>query len=140
MNRNHEAGMRRDLRQMSDECILRAKARETIRARKLPNRCPDRTWGGPGDGACCAICNVSVSQDEVELEIEFFRGSNHRDPDKYHVHVHCFAAWELERHLVERPAEAIFSGNPPRRPLPEPPDTGSITRRERYTQFKRGPA
>lgn len=132
--------MRGDLSQMSDECSLRARAREAIRARKLPNRCPDRTWGGPGDGACCAICNATVGQDEVELEIEFFQGSNHRDPDKYHVHVRCFAAWELERQNLEPPAEAISSSNPPRRPLPEPPDTGSIACRERHTQYNRGPA
>ena len=41
---------------MIDECTLREKVREVLQAEKLPNRRPDRTWGGPGVGADCAIC------------------------------------------------------------------------------------
>jgi hypothetical protein len=41
---------------MSDELILREKAREAIRSGKLPGRRPDRTWAGPGLGVACAIC------------------------------------------------------------------------------------
>ena len=58
---------------------------------------PDRTWGGPGVGASCAVCEVPVTKTELEFEIQFA----HYDPtpglDKFHLHVRCFAAWEFER-------------------------------------------
>jgi hypothetical protein len=82
---------------MSDESTLRQKAREAIQAGKLPGRPPQRVWGGPGVGACCTICGKPARQDEVEFELEFGRDDNDRDPGDHHVHVQCFAAWELER-------------------------------------------
>jgi hypothetical protein len=85
---------------MSDEC-LHEKARAVIRAGKLPNRRPDRTWGGPGVGADCAICDAPVTHEEVEFEIEFARNGDRPGPDAYHVHVSCYAAWEFERHKLE---------------------------------------
>ncbi len=86
---------------MPDELALRAKAREVIGAGELPVRPPDRTWGGPGVGAPCAICDVPVTASEMEFEIQFaLEGAL----DKYHVHIRCFAAWEFERHRVEAPS------------------------------------
>jgi hypothetical protein len=82
-----------------DENILREKARQVIRNGKLPGRRPDRTWGGPGVGAPCTICELPVRRDELEFEIQFARDEKREDAglDKYHVHVRCFAAWEFER-------------------------------------------
>ena len=84
---------------MPDELMLRAQARAAVRAGRLPPRVPDRTWGGPGVGALCAVCDLPVRKDEMELEIEFaHHGSNlEAGLDKYHVHIRCFAAWEFER-------------------------------------------
>ena len=48
---------------MPDEFALRAKAREVIHTGKLPNRRPDRTWGGPGIGAPCRVCGEPVTKD-----------------------------------------------------------------------------
>ena len=82
---------------MPDESLLREKAREAIRAGKLPSRRPDRMWGGPGVGECCAICGELVTRDQLELEIQFaYVGAADRLHD-FHLHVQCFAAWELER-------------------------------------------
>jgi hypothetical protein len=83
--------------QMNDEGTLRKRAREVIQAGKLPNRRPDRTWGGPGVGADCMICRVPVQRDEVEVELEFARNEKEPSFDRYHAHVRCFAAWESER-------------------------------------------
>jgi hypothetical protein len=82
-----------------DESTLREKARQTVRDGKLPRRRPDRTWGGPGVGAVCAVCELPVRKDELEFEIQFARDGQLEDAglDKYHVHVRCFAAWEFER-------------------------------------------
>ena len=78
---------------MSVDSTLRAQARKLMRAVKLPNRLPDRMWGGQGVGTPCALCGAPVKQDEAELEIQWGEGasiSNHR------LHALCFAALELE--------------------------------------------
>ena len=80
-----------------DEHDLREQARTVIEAGKLPARRPDRTWGGPGVGAPCAVCGVPVGKDQLEFEIQFARDGDSPGLDKYHVHVRCFAAWEFER-------------------------------------------
>ena len=87
---------------MKDECTLREKAREVIQGGELPNRAPDRIWGGPGAGDDCTICHAPVKCDELEFEIEFTRDGDHPGLDTYHVHIRCFAAWEFERHNLDR--------------------------------------
>jgi hypothetical protein len=82
---------------MPDESTLRAKARAVIQDDKLASRRPDRTWGGPGVGADCAVCGVPVTKDEMEFEIQFAHDGNNPGLDKFHVHLRCFAAWEFER-------------------------------------------
>ena len=82
---------------MPDEALLRAKAREAVRTGKLPSRRPDRTWGGPGVGAACAVCGEAVTKDQLEFEVEFAHDGDSPGLDKFHVHVRCFAAWEFER-------------------------------------------
>jgi hypothetical protein len=74
-----------------------ARVREVLKAGKLPNRRPDSTWGGSGVGAPCAVCDLPITHDQLEFEIEFARNGDNPGLDKYHVHVRCFAAWEFER-------------------------------------------
>jgi hypothetical protein len=93
---------------MSDENSLGQKVREVIQAGTLPNRPPRRMWGGPGVGADCTMCNVSIQRDELELELEFARDNDADTVDKYHVHILCFAAWERERRKFEN-----AGGHPP---------------------------
>src|SRR5258708_3097963 len=83
-------------RQMDEE-TAREKARSAIRAGKLPARAPDRTWGGPGVGAPCAICELPVRPTELEFEIQFAHDGSNPGLDKFHVHLQCFAAWQFER-------------------------------------------
>ena len=80
-----------------DENVLRQIARKVVQDGKLPSRRPDRTWGGPGVGAPCAICGVPVARDQMEFEIQFTRDGDNPGLDKFHVHIRCFAAWEFER-------------------------------------------
>jgi hypothetical protein len=81
---------------MEDQAV-RAKVREVLQAGKLPNRRPDRSWGGSGDGAACAVCDVPVTHAQMEFEIEFARVGDNPGLDKFHVHIRWFAAWEFER-------------------------------------------
>jgi hypothetical protein len=77
--------------QMLRKSIFRRQANAAMR--KLPKRRPDRTWGGPGTGAPCAVCGHSVTRDELEYEIEFARDGDDPGLDKFHVHIKCFQAW-----------------------------------------------
>jgi hypothetical protein len=82
---------------MPDEAVLRQQARQAIQTGELPNRPPDRTWGGPGVGAPCSVCNDPVTRDQLEFEIQFAHDGATPGLDKFHVHMRCFAAWEMER-------------------------------------------
>jgi len=99
----HPRWLRFDVSQMPDEKILRDKARAGVRDRRLPSRRPDRTWGGTGVGATCAVCDLPVARDEVEFEIQFARDDDNPGLDKFHLHIRCFAAWEFERRAFEKP-------------------------------------
>ena len=88
---------------MPDESILREKARAVVENGKLPARSPDRTWGGPGVGAACAVCERPVTKQELEFEIEFAHNGDNPGLDKFHVHIRCFAAWEFERNNAQSP-------------------------------------
>ena len=82
---------------MPNEAELRKVAREVLRAGKLPRQKPDHTWGGPGVGAPCAVCEKPVTRDELEYEVQFAHDGASPGLDKYHLHLRCFAVWELER-------------------------------------------
>jgi hypothetical protein len=85
---------------MPDESMLREKARAVVQSGKLPARAPDRTWGGPGVGAACTVCERPVTKDEMEFEIQFEHDGSNPGLDKFHVHIRCFAAWEFERNKL----------------------------------------
>ena len=83
----------------SSEQELRAKVRYMVGAGKLPIRRPDRIWGGRGEGMKCSVCDVPVTEAEIEFELEFFRAP---EVARHHVHLDCFTAWERERDELPR--------------------------------------
>ncbi len=82
---------------MADDAILAAKARDAIQSGVLSARAANRTFGGPGSGATCAVCGEPVTRNQMELEVEFNRHGATPGLDRYHLHTKCFAAWELDR-------------------------------------------
>jgi hypothetical protein len=82
---------------MPNEAALRRLARLVLENGKLPRRDPDRTWGGPGVGAPCTVCAQPVMPEQMEYEVEFAHDGGTPGLDKYHLHLRCFAVWELER-------------------------------------------
>ena len=85
---------------MPDEATLREFVRLAIRNGMLPRRDPARVWGGPGVGAVCRVCEKPITRDQLEYELEFPPYSGNAGLDKLHklhLHLRCFAAWELER-------------------------------------------
>ncbi len=81
---------------MPDEPILRGQVREAIKTGRIPAGSADRTCGGRGVGALCSVRNLPVRNSATEMQIEFGRAGEAAGIEKYHVHVRCFAAWELE--------------------------------------------
>jgi hypothetical protein len=94
---------------MNADSLLRAKARALIEAGSLPNRLPDRKWGGPGIGTPCMVCGVRVNDDEIGLEIEFTCGDG-SGASNHHFHVRCFAALELELHKFDLARRMMSAG------------------------------
>ena len=82
---------------MPDESALRQQARAAIQAGRMPSHRPDRTWGGPGVGARCVICETPMGREELEFEVQFAHDGDNPGLDKFHLHLQCFAAWEFER-------------------------------------------
>ena len=82
---------------MPDERLLRVKARAAVESGKLPLRRPDRSWGVPGVGTTCAVCDEPVTKGQSEIEIHFVRDGDNPGLDRFHLHMRCFAAWEFER-------------------------------------------
>lgn len=63
---------------------------------KLPDRAPERIWGGPGSGGACALCGEPVTAEQTELELEFSQHNGNAGQD-HRLHARCFALWEHER-------------------------------------------
>ena len=76
---------------MTDDSVLRQKARNAIQAGALPNRPPDRLWGGPATGACCAICQEPT----IDREFEFAYDGDGSCQTLF-AHPRCWRAFEME--------------------------------------------
>jgi hypothetical protein len=87
---------------MPDEA-LREKARERLRAGKLPSRVTGRaSFGGHGSGAACGVCDVVITRDEIEGAVEIRHDGAAHGTEIYHFHARCFEAWAVERAKLER--------------------------------------
>jgi hypothetical protein len=73
------------------------KASTAVQSGWLVRRASDRTWGGMGIGAPCAVCDVIITPAEAEIEVEFAQDGTTPGLGKFHAHPRCFAAWDLER-------------------------------------------
>jgi len=77
---------------------LRRKARAALQAGVIPRDRPKGLWGGNGLGDLCPVCGLAIDVTEMELEVEFdIAEVNLRGVREFHLHLQCFAAWEIER-------------------------------------------
>jgi hypothetical protein len=86
------------------ERALRATIRQRLQDGTLPRVKPSETWGGPGAGRACRACERTITNDEMEFEVEFAPGGPtfqvlRSESPVLNLHATCFAAWELEREL-----------------------------------------
>jgi len=119
---------------MSGNGKCRDRVLEALQAGKLPNRSPERTWGGLGSGACCVLCGERVGPDEMELELEFASDEGGKR-DSYYVHVSCFSAWNVERHNLELQRDTIAVTE-----LSRAEGESTLAAGEREAFLKQGPA
>ena len=82
---------------MPNEKQIRALARTALKDGRLPRRDPDGTWGGKGADVPCAICGERIRPDHLEYEVQFGHHGAKPGVDVFHLHLRCFAAWEMER-------------------------------------------
>jgi hypothetical protein len=76
---------------------IRQMIRRRLVDRTLPRATPSRIWGGPGLGLTCGVCELPVTADQSELQVELFDGYEAPMLEVLHLHTVCFALWELER-------------------------------------------
>jgi hypothetical protein len=109
---------------MSNEMILRAKVRELVRAGKLPNRRPDRVWGGAAFAEReCMLCGASVKQDELALELEFKRDDDGGVTNPC-LHVRCFSILDGELSNRQTAGRDSRNGDPVHSATPAAPSAG----------------
>ena len=94
----------------ASEAALRVCAEQALRVGRIPMGAPAQTWGGPGTGERCAVCEELVTPEQSEIELEFSAETLLTGP--VHLHVRCFAAWEFERgHMAAKSIDgAAFGG------------------------------
>jgi len=57
----------------------------------------------------CRICDDRIGSDETELEIEFDGDGGNGGIACFHIHLCCFAAWEMERTEITLESEPTRS-------------------------------
>ena len=85
-----------------DEQDLRRRACAAIHAKVLPRDRHKRSWGGRGSGELCPVCGQSIESTEPEVELEFATADSGNEVRVLHLHLPCFAAWEIARTFAAR--------------------------------------
>ena len=80
-----------------DKQTLRRNALAAMQAEVIPHHSPLHIWGGSGSGQKCPICSQLIDPADVELELEFAPAGLEDSSRELHLHLPCFAAWELVR-------------------------------------------
>ena len=70
------------------DTVLFARAREYLRAGRLPSTVPESIWAGPGTGVKCNLCEEIIGPDQIEYEFEVAEWA-------VRLHIRCHALWQL---------------------------------------------
>lgn len=118
---------------MSEETVTGQKSLEPLQTGKVPDRRPDRLWGGRGNGKdYCQICGQRLETEDIAFDLEY-RGEAGQTAC-YSVHLRCFNEWDLERQARDRTRARHHETSPAKGPaLPDATGTGTMPRSERNT-------
>ena len=61
---------------------------------RLPADSMPRFWDGPADGETCAVCDMTITKQQLVLE-GIASTLSHKKPVQFHVK--CFHVWDAER-------------------------------------------
>jgi hypothetical protein len=86
---------------MSNEIAVIAQGRHALSGDEIPRRDADRTWGGLRADMPCTICAKRVTVSQMEYALQFRQDGATPGLDRYHLHLRCFAAWQMERTKLE---------------------------------------
>jgi hypothetical protein len=89
---------------------LRARAREMLRAGRLPRARAVRTWGGRGSGAPCELCGTAILSSEPEFEVQLELSPS---APSLRFHRACHAVWETVRAEAETGWTQVSERLPP---------------------------
>ena len=92
---------------------LRLRARERIGQGRLPRRPAARTWGGPGSGQFCDLCDSSILSSEPEFELQLESNSSH----VVRFHRRCHSIWEAARQESLQWTPVTQAAPPPSMPV-----------------------
>jgi hypothetical protein len=121
---------------MGDENGMRRKEHESMRSGRLPDRRPDRLWGGHGNGTdLCNLCGNLLKKEEISFDLEYDGEARAARPACYSVHLHCFQAWDMDREQRNGACanQRELNLDHGRAFLPDTGDLATISGRERET-------
>jgi hypothetical protein len=68
---------------------LQQEIRSKIESDRLPSTVARRFFAGLGTGRQCACCDQSISEPDIEYELEI------PEQGSWPMHIHCYKAWLL---------------------------------------------
>ena len=77
-----------------DRKVRRVRARDAIRAGRLPCETPALIRGGRAQNTNCTVCLMPISPQALGFELEF--GESEGSVATHVLHIPCFEAWEAE--------------------------------------------
>jgi hypothetical protein len=95
---------------LTDDSVLRLKIRTAIETGGLPNRLPDRVWGGPSTAGQCAVCG-GPTHGGVEFEL-VFSDTYGAVETSHSVHPTCLKAFEREVQSLDPGQGAALANRP----------------------------
>jgi hypothetical protein len=75
--------------------------------------------GGKGVHVPCPMCGERIRPNQLEYELQFGQEGATPDVDLFHLHLRCFARWEMERRkplVIATAHEADDGSSMPRLP------------------------
>jgi len=85
---------------------LRIRARERMTQGRLPRTKAIRTWGGPGSGAICSLCDAAILASEPEFEVQFDLSA---PSSSLRFHRQCHSIWNELREESRPPEWCLVS-------------------------------
>lgn len=76
-----------------NEQELRATIASRVRAGILPSERPARTYAGTGEGATCDCCGLSITEHDVQYELDFATSSDESRRTLF-AHRDCHRIWQ----------------------------------------------